>query len=516
MFGFKAIASGGSAARGRETPVSQRSVMGVGQEGSIGRADFVSQHGIFDPPQRQAAADILRRAQDDNVRTVRISFADQHGILRGKTLVAGMLESVLRTGCSITSTLLLKDTAHRTVYPIWQGAADRNPAQMSGASDMILVPDPTTFRLLPWAPGSAWMLADCYHQNGASVPYCTRSLCRRVLMRLSDSGYRFLAGLEIEFYIFRLIDPKLEPQQCGQPSEAPTVRMLSHGYQYLTENRYDELEPILEQIRAALAALELPVRSLESEMGPGQCELTFGPTEGLQGADNVILIRSAIKQICRRNGYHATFMCRPALPNIASSGWHLHQSLLDARTGQNAFVSSDERELLSACGRHYVAGLLENARAACLLAAPTINGYKRYRPYSMAPSRIVWARDNRGAMIRVIGAPGDPGTHLENRIGESAANPYLYFVSQIIAGQDGMTRRLQPPAAADAPYESSARMLPASIVDAMGELRQSALFRAELGAEFVDYLLTIKEHEVHRFLSEEVTDWEQREYFELF
>jgi glutamine synthetase len=490
--------------------------MGVDQGGSVGRADFISRHGLYDPLQRQAAAEVLSRLQDDDILTVRISFADQHGILRGKTLIAGMLEAVLRNGCSITSTLLLKDTAHRTVYPIWQRAADRNPAQMNGASDIILVPDPTTFRLLPWAPGSAWMLADCYHQNGAPVPYCTRSLCRRVLARLTDSGYRFVAGLEIEFYIFKLVDPKLEPQHCGQPSEAPTVRMLSHGYQYLTENRYDEIEPILEQIRAALVALELPLRSLESEMGPSQCELTFGPTEGLQGADNVMLIRSAIKQICRRNGYHATFMCRPALPNIASSGWHLHQSLLDARTGRNAFVSSDERELLSACGQHFVAGLLENAPAACLLAAPTINGYKRYRPYSLAPSRIVWARDNRGAMIRVIGAPGDPGTHIENRIGESAANPYLYFVSQIIAGRDGMSRSLQAPAAADAPYESSARMLPASIVEAIGELRQSALFRAELGAEFVDYLLTIKEHEVHRFLSEEVTDWEQREYFELF
>src|ERR1017187_10124873 len=191
--------------------------MSDGQIGGIGRSDFVARHALWNDEQLQSAGELVRRARAANIRTVRVSFADQHGVLRGKTLVAGMLESVLRNGCSITSTLLLKDTAHRTVYPIWQGAADRNPAQMSGASDMILVPDPTTFRLLPWAPGSAWMLADCYHQKRASVPYCTRSLCRRVLMRLSDSGYRFLAGLEIEFYIFKLIDPKLEPQQCGQP-----------------------------------------------------------------------------------------------------------------------------------------------------------------------------------------------------------------------------------------------------------------------------------------------------------
>jgi glutamine synthetase len=489
--------------------------MSAGEIGGIGRSGFIARHALWDDAQVQAAAELVRRARDAKVRTVRVSFADQHGILRGKTLVVDMLESVLRSGCSMTSTLLLKDTAHRTVYPVWQSDAGQNIAQMTGASDLVLVPDPTTFRLLPWVPGAAWMLADVYYQTGLPVPFSTRSLCRDQLAQLEEAGYRYLAGLELEFYIFKLIDPCLDPQQCGQPSEPPKVRMLAHGYQYLTENRFDELEPVLDQLRAALLELDLPVRTLEAEMGPGQCELTFGPVEGLRAADNVMLVRSAIKQICRRNGYHATFMCRPALPNMASSGWHLHQSLLDVHTGLNAFVSVDERETLSPCGRQYVAGLLENAGAACLLATPTINGYKRYRPYSLAPNRIVWARDNRGAMIRVIGCPGDPGTHVENRIGESAANPYLYFASQIVSGMDGIARRLEPPAAADSPYDSSSRVLPASIVDAIAELKQSTLFRRQLGAPFIDYLVTIKEFEVRRFLSEEVTDWEHREYFEL-
>lgn len=483
--------------------------------GGIGRSDFVARHALWDDAQVEAAAELVRRTRESNVRTVRLSFVDQHGVLRGKTLVVDMLESVLRNGCSMTSTLLLKDTAHRTVYPVWQSGGGQNLAQMTGASDFVLVPDPSTFRLLPWVPGSASMLADCYYQTGAPVPFCTRRVLRTQLARLEEAGYRYLAGLELEFYIFKLVDPCLEPQQCGQPSEPPKVRMLAHGYQYLTENRFDELEPILDQLRATLVELGLPVRTLEAEMGPSQCELTFGPVEGLRAADNVVLVRSAIKQVCRRNGYHATFMCRPALPNMASSGWHLHQSLLDTRFGHNAFVSADERELLSPCGRHFVAGLLENAPAACLLATPTINGYKRYRPYSLAPNKIVWARDNRGAMIRVIGGPGDPGTHLENRIGESAANPYLYFASQLVSGLDGLERKLDPPAPVDTPYDTHTRMLPASIVDAIAELRQSALFRRQLGDPFVDYLLTIKEFEVRRFLSEEVTDWEQREYFEL-
>jgi len=294
------------------------------------------------------------------------------------------------------------------------------------------------------------------------------------------------------------------------------VRMLSHGYQYLTDNRLDELEPVLDQLRDTLARLELPVRTMEVEMGPSQCELTFGAVEGLTGADSVVLARSAIKQTCRRMGLHATFMCRPALPNVASSGWHLHQSLIEAKTGANAFATNDRKEILSSCGLRFLAGLLENARAACIFATPTINGYKRYRPYSLAPNRVVWGRDNRGAMIRVVGAPGDPSSHIENRIGEPAANPYLYLASQIVSGLDGIARELEPPPPADAPYNTSTRTLPSSLVEALGELRGSELFRQRFGEPFINYILTLKEFELHRFLSEEVTDWEQREYFELF
>jgi glutamine synthetase len=489
--------------------------MSPGASGDIGRDDFVARHALWDANRAESAAELIQRAREAKVHSVRLCFVDQHGVLRGKTVVVDMLESVLRNGCSMASTLLLKDTAHRTVYPVWRKGAGLDIQQMTGAGDFVVVPDPGVFHLLPWAPGSALLLGDCYYQTGEPVPFCTRGLLRRSLGKLHECGFRLLTGLELEFYVFKLIDPCLEPQHCGQPAEPPKVRMLAHGYQYLTENRYDELEPVLEQLRATLQAMGFPVRTLEAEMGPGQCELTFGPVEGLRSADNVAVIRSAIKQVCRRNGYLATFMCRPALANMASSGWHLHQSLLDTRDGRNAFVSQSQDELLSECGRRFVAGLLENAAAACLFATPTINGYKRYRPYSLAPNRIVWARDNRGALLRVIGAPGDPGTHVENRIGESAANPYLYHVSQIISGMDGLQRGLELPAAVDTPYDSGGRLLPASIVEAIEALRASRVFRRELGDRFVDYFLTIKEFELHRFLAEEVTDWEQREYFEL-
>ncbi len=243
------------------------------------------------------------------------------------------------------------------------------------------------------------------------------------------------------------------PASRAQP---PDVSLLSHGYQYLTEQRYDQMEPVLEIVRRDIIALGLPLRSIEVEFGPSQCEFTFQPTKGLAPADTMVLFRSAVKQICHRHGYHATFMCRPKLPNVVASGWHLHQSIVSRAGGDNAFMAKDKGEVLSAFGRHYLAGLLKHARAAAVFTTPTINGYKRYRSYSLAPDRAIWGRDNRGVMIRVLGGADDPATRLENRIGEPAANPYLYMASQILSGLDGVDRKLDPGPSADTPYETEA------------------------------------------------------------
>jgi glutamine synthetase len=194
-----------------------------------------------------------------------------------------------------------------------------------------------------------------------------------------------------------------------------------------------------------------------------------------------------------------------------SSGWHLHQSL--SRGATNAFTSP--KDDLSEIGKHYLAGLLAHARAATALCTPTLNGYKRYRPYSLAPDRVIWGKENRGALLRVVGRPGDPDTRIENRAGEPAANPYLYFASQIYSGLDGMARKLPLPPSADTPYEAQAEPLPRTLGEALGCLRQDEVLRKGLGAPFVDYYCRIKEAEVARF-NLEVSDWEHREYFDLF
>jgi glutamine synthetase len=336
-----------------------------------------------------------------------------------------------------------------------------------------------------------------------------------VLDQLGSRGYDFVAGLEVEFHLFKLEDAHMAPEDAGQPGRPPSVSLLSHGYQYLTEQRYDQMEPALEIIRRDVLALGLPLRSVEVEFGPSQCEFTFAPAKGLTPADNMALFRSAVKQIARRHGYHATFMCRPKLPNVFASGWHLHQSLVARASGENAFMTKDDGEALSGFGRAYLAGLLEHARASTVFTTPTINGYKRYRTYSLAPDRAIWGRDNRGVMIRVLGGPGDAATRLENRIGEPAANPYLYMTSQILSGLDGVDRKLDPGPSADTPYETKAALLPKSLREAVFALNDDPFFRQALGAEFVDYYVHIKNAEIERFQAE-VSDWEHREYFEMF
>ena len=406
----------------------------------------------------------LRRiAEEQGLDTIRFSFPDQHGILRGKTLVADEALRILENGCTITTTMLAKDTSHRTVFPVFTAGGGFGMAEMQGAADVLMIPDPTTFRVLPWAPTTGWVLCDVHFADGRPVPFATRGLYKSVLSKLSARGYDFKAGLEVEFHVFKVNDPKMQPAHAGQPGEPPDVSLLSHGYQYLTEQRYDQMEPVLELIRRDVVALGLPLRSIEVEFGPSQCEFTFAPAIGLDPADTMVLFRSAVKQICHRHGYHATFMCRPRIPNVVSSGWHLHQSLVSKADGRNAFMSDSDGEFLSDFGKGYLGGLLDHARAATVFTTPTINGYKRYRSYSLAPDRAIWGRDNRGVMIRVLGGPKDPATRFENRVGEPAANPYLYMSSQILSGLDGVDRAIDPGPSADTPYETKASLLPKSL-----------------------------------------------------
>lgn len=475
---------------------------------------FVERHQLWSGEQQARAAEIAGLLDAGAAKVVRLVWADHHGLLRGKTLVPAAAKDALYEGVNLSSTLLFKDTSHRTVVPVFaKGEIDAGMPR--GGSDFTIVPDPTTFRMLPWASGTGWIQCDAYLPDGRVCPFDTRRILRRALAQANEQGYELVAGLEVEFHAFRLDDPSLGLSQSGQPGDPPVVSLLSHGHQYLTELRYDQVDGMMELLRTHLLELGLPLRSLEVEFGPSQFELVFDPGTGLAPADTMILLRGAVKQICRRNGLHATFMCRPRIPNVMSSGWHLHQSLRRLRDGSNAFVPEHEEGPLSEVGMHYLGGLKAHACASAALASPSINGYRRYRPNSLAPDRASWARDNRGAMLRVLGGVGHTATRIENRIGEPTANPYLYLASQLFSGLDGMRLRLDPGPSADAPYEDGSEPLPQSLHEALRCLRKDSILKDQLGSEFIDHYCVIKEAEIARF-NLEVSEWEHREYFDVF
>jgi len=486
---------------------------------------FVDRHELWNDDQLRAALAVEREIKRRKLEVVRLAFCDQHGVLRGKTLVASEAAGAMRSGVTMTSTLLAKDTSHRTVFAVFSEGGGMGLDEMKGAANFVMVADPATFRVLPWANATGWVLCDIYFPNGKPVPFSTRALCCDALEKLAHSGFDYLAGLEVEFQLFKLIDPKLAPEGLTWPAEAPAVEHTTHGFQYLTDARFDQVDPILENLRRTVQALGMPLRSLEVELGPSQYEFTFAPERGLAAADTMVLFRSAMKQAARRYGYLVSFMCRPRLPSTFASGWHLHQSLLDRKTGKNVFATAGKTELLSSISKNFVGGLLAHASAAAAFTTPTINGYKRYHGVnSMAPVRATWAHDNRGVMVRALGAPGDPSTHLENRAGEPLANPYLYMASQIYSGLDGIARKLDPGPPAEKPYEGSSAPLPKSLGEALDALKNSTCFHDALGDTFVNYHLRIKAAEIARCDAEtggrasdaaEVTAWEHNEYFDL-
>ncbi|MFS8198423.1 glutamine synthetase family protein [Streptomyces sp. CWNU-52B] len=512
---------------------------------SAGAGGFVERHGLWDERQHVAAGHVRRVIDELGLDRVRFSFADQHGVLRGKTLTREAVPGALRSGVTAPSSLLLKDTSGRTAFPVFSGGEGLAGGRFAGAGDIVLVPDMTTFRVLPWAEGTGWILCDLYHPDGTPAAFCSRGLLRRSLSALAGTGYDLTVGVELEFHVYRPAGGGPAPVGVGRPGApgpAPEVEALSGGSQLLHEEGLDRLDDLVGLLHRGLTGLDLPLRSLELEFGPSQLELTLDARDAAQAADDALLARAAVRQICHRNGYHATFMSRPAVARTASSGWHLHQSLRSRAGGRAVFdpapdpagamrgapldstpgpASGEARsgdapsgEVLSPVGRHYLAGLLEHAAAATVFTTPTVNGYKRYLPMSLAPDRVVWGIDNKGAMVRVVPAQGGGGARLENRSGEPAANPYLYIVSQVVSGMDGMARRLDPgPPIAD-PYDARARTLPGSLAQALDALDADPVFAEALGQEVVSWLTTIKRAEFARYLAH-VSDWEQREYFDL-
>jgi glutamine synthetase len=495
--------------------------------------------------ERAAAIEaVLARVREAGLTQVRIAWGDLHGTFRGKTLVlsdpsdaagVSVLRSAFTDGIGLVSTILLKDTSDRTAFKVFDPAAPTALPGLRGANNLLLLPDPASFVVLPWAPKTGWLRAEPRFADGSEVAIDPRGVLQRALSALAQRGLALTCGLEVEFHIYRIADDALAAEAAAWPAPAPAVRLLHPGYNLLAENWSDMAHEALEIVRDNALGLGLPLRSLEIELGPSQFEAVFGAVDALTAADQMLLFRNGMRQALRRAGYHASFVCRPPLPNAIASGWHLHQSLRQVDDGRNALQrdaahdtggagdagsersassAGDARQVLSDTGAHWLAGLLAHARGMAALCAPTLPAYSRYQGSVMAPQAALWGRDNRGAMLRVIGEPGDAATRIENRLGEPMANPYLYIAAQIHAGLDGLERRLEPPPATETPYAPAPTMLPTSLTEALDALAADEVMQRGLGAPLASLIDTVKRQEIARHAAaEDGAVWLQREYF---
>jgi glutamine synthetase len=477
---------------------------------------------------RQAALErTAKLIEASGVELVRFAWCDLHGMLRGKTLVASAAVKAMMSGVGMVSTLLLKDSADRTAYKVFDADGAREIPGFEFASNVMLLADPASYQQLPWATKTGWVQCQTWHAGGEPVVFDTRRVLQTALAQLAEAGYGMTCGLEVEFHIYKIsreqTEHQLDPMRADWPGPAPDVSMIHPGYHMLSEQWADMVDEPLRIVQHTAQALGLPLLSLEVEFGPSQVEAVFEATDALTAADNMVLFRNAVKQALRRAGYHATFMCRPPFPFIMSSGWHLHQSLTDLTTGCNIFMRDSPAAgctpqhaayTLSDAGEHYLAGLLTHAPGMTAFCTPTINGYDRFQPNALAPQSAVWGRDNRGAMLRVIGSAQDQATRIENRIGEPTANPYLYMASQIHAGLSGIRRKLQAPLATTSPYATSDRQLPSTLSTALDMLNKDAALVAAFGSDFTNYFSHVKQSELARCdASPDKSEWQRREYF---
>ena len=317
---------------------------------SMGRLNFVAMTGQDAPERQNMLASILAKIDEETLEVVRIAFVDTHGIVRARPIEARLFSQAARNGVPFTTALFAMDSANGIFQNVFARDGGFGRDTMGGGGDMLAIPDLTTFRVLPWAHKCGWVLSDLYLKSGERCPLDPRLVMQTACDRLARQGLIYVGGVEVECHILKITDERNNLADCTQPPAPLGVEALRHGYQYMSENSLDQLEPIITPLRQALIGVGLPLRILDAEWGPGQFEISLDPLENMAAPDAVVLLRGVVKQVCRRMGLLASFMTKPALPNVYSSGWHLHQSLFHTASGRNAFAETGV--LLSSAGLH--------------------------------------------------------------------------------------------------------------------------------------------------------------------
>ncbi len=377
-------------------------------------------------------------------------------------------------------------------------------------SDMLLKPDLSTFRVLPWGnpdAREAQVYCDVYRpMSGEQFVGCPRCALKRVIARADALGFKVYAGVEAEFFLFNR----------GEDNTPTTVTHDVGGYFDLSPE--DLGETARRQMVTSLEAMGLEIEAAHHEVAEGQHEIDFKYGEALRTADDLMTFKFVVRNVALAAGLHATFMPKPIF-GANGSGMHTHQSLF--KDGKNLFHDPDADYEIAEIMLHYIGGLKKHARAICAVTNPIVNSYKRLVPGYEAPVSIAWSQRNRSPMIRVPDQRG-VGTRLEFRMPDPACNPYLALAVQIAAGLDGIEKRIDggPPLdtnvwrLSDEEIERiGLKTLPENLGEAVEELAANETMREALGDHIFDRFVDTKRNEWREYVAQ-VSSWEVTKYFD--
>lgn len=434
-------------------------------------------------------SDIEERCKESGIRTIECIFPDAQGKARGKRIPAKHFISTAYSGFELANAALVWGRQCDVI----QDMSYTNFA--TGYPDMVAVPDLDSFRLVPWRSGAASVICDCMEHDGTAVAVSTRRILKDVVTEAWSLGYDPKAGVELEFYLL---------DGTGKPLyEAVDCYSLTRGA---------SLEPFMQRLRDSLAEMSIEIEACNTEFGPAQVEINMHYESAMDAADDTLRFKMAVKEIAADMGFQATFMAKP-LAEHSGSGFHLHQSLSDPQSRENAFGSATKDNLEGGLMGSYLAGLLAHMAAITAIGSPTINAYKRIADHSFAPTRTCWGIDNRTVGVRAIA--GKAGANrLEWRGGAADANPYLVVAACVAAGLDGVKQKLTPPTpvSGDAYARLDLPELPTSFEAALDTLGADA-FVGELLGGFRDVFLALGRHELSLWHAA-VTDWERARYID--
>jgi len=433
-------------------------------------------------------AQIRKLVKDEHVKHIQLWFTDILGNLKMVEIPDRQLDSVLESGAP------------------FDGSSITGYAEIE-ESDIVAMPDWSTFTILPWAQGNertAFVFCDILNRDYQPFEGDPRWVLRRQIERAQRLGLRFFVGPELEYFYFRTTDQPQLTDEGGYFDVLPA----------------DLGNDLRKQTMRTLDRLGIPMEASHHEVAPSQHEVDPHYDEALVMADRVMIIRLIVKEVAAHNGVHATFMPKP-LHGVNGSGMHVHQSLF--RGEENAFFSADDPDHLSDIAKGFIAGQLRHMREICSVLNQYVNSYKRLVPGYEAPVYISWAHRNRTALIRVpMYIKGKESTvRAELRNPDPAANPYLAFAVMLSAGLEGIEQEYElPPSVEPNIYKMDAETreaiglgsLPNNLYEAILETQKSELVRRTLGDHIFERFVTNKLNEWYEY-REQVTDWEVRKYF---